>query len=89
MLQAAADPATGPQDAPGCARKRAAIGLVLLGPLFHLSYDFADAIAARHAGAPSEAFGREHAILFLRWAILPYWSINRFFAAARHGGTGP
>jgi len=53
--------------------------LLLLGPLFFLSYGFANHWAARQAHVPSIVFGWERHIPFVAWTILPYWSIDLFY----------
>jgi protein-tyrosine phosphatase len=62
--------------------RRAAAWLALLAPLFYLSYGAANALAARRTGVPALVFGWEHFIPFVDWTILPYWSINAFYAAS-------
>ncbi|MFK3649550.1 phosphatase PAP2/dual specificity phosphatase family protein [Lysobacter enzymogenes] len=58
---------------------RAALWLLVLGPLFFASYGYANALAAARAGVPSIAFGWESAIPFWAWTIVPYWSIDLFY----------
>ncbi len=71
--------------------RRAAAWLVLLGPLFYLSYGLANGWAAGRAHVPSVVFAWEHGIPFWPWTIFPYWSINAFYALSlflgrsRHG----
>ncbi|VUZ22870.1 putative protein YnbD [uncultured Comamonas sp.] len=60
--------------------KRAAAWLLLLGPLFYLSYGLANWWAATRGSVPSVAFGWERHIPFLSWTIFPYWSLNFFYA---------
>ncbi|MCD9032070.1 phosphatase PAP2/dual specificity phosphatase family protein [Luteimonas sp. Y-2-2-4F] len=62
--------------------KRALAWLALLGPFFYLSYGFANAMAARRGDVPSVVFGWEHAVPFLAWTILPYWTTNLFYAVS-------
>lgn len=62
--------------------KRAAAWLAFLGPFFYLSYGYANHMAAQRVGVPSIVFGWEHAIPFLAWTILPYWTTNLFYAAS-------
>ncbi len=56
--------------------KRAAAWLLLLGPLFFSSYGFANWLASQRAHVGVIVFGWEHAIPFLPWTIVPYWSID-------------
>lgn len=59
--------------------RRGLVWLALLGPLFFLSYGFANTVAARVADVPSIVFGWEASIPFMAWAIVPYWSIDLFY----------
>lgn len=62
---------------------RRAIGwLVFLAPFFYLTYGAANSLAARRADVPSIVFAWEHQIPFVAWTIIPYWSINAFYAAS-------
>jgi len=57
-----------------------AIGwIALLGPFFFASYGFANWLAGRRADVGSIAFAWEHAIPFVPWTIVPYWSIDLFY----------
>jgi protein-tyrosine phosphatase len=62
--------------------KAAALWLAVLGAFFFASYDFANWLASRRAAVGSIAFGWEHHIPFLAWTIIPYWSIDLFYAAS-------
>lgn len=62
--------------------KRAALWLACLGPFFYLSYGFANAMAARREDVPHVVFGWEHAVPFLAWTIVPYWTTNLFYAVS-------
>ena len=62
--------------------REAAGWLALLGPLFFISYGWANAMAAERSGVGSVVFAWEHAIPFVPWTILPYWSIDLFYAAS-------
>lgn len=62
--------------------KAAALWLAFLGPFFFASYGFANWLAARRGALGSVAFGWERHIPFLAWTILPYWSIDAFYAAS-------
>ncbi|WP_438753475.1 phosphatase PAP2/dual specificity phosphatase family protein [Pararhizobium sp. O133] len=60
--------------------RRAALWLCLLAPFFYLSYGIANWLASQRAHVPNLAFGWESAIPFYAWTIVPYWSINAFYA---------
>ena len=53
--------------------------LALLGPLFFVSYGFANSRAAAHGKVGSLYFEWEHAIPFWPWTIVPYWSIDLLY----------
>jgi membrane-associated phospholipid phosphatase len=59
---------------------RATMWLLLLGPLFFLSYGWSNELAAARAHVPTVAFAWERAIPFWDWTIVPYWSIDLFYA---------
>ncbi|ATS23674.1 serine/threonine protein phosphatase [Xanthomonas phaseoli pv. phaseoli] len=61
---------------------RAALWLALLGPFFFLSYGLANTLAGRAAQVPSVVFGWEHGMPFWPWTIVPYWSIDVFYAVS-------
>jgi len=54
--------------------------LAVLGPLFFLTYGAANALAGLRNGVPSLYFEWERLIPFLDWTIVPYWSIDGFYA---------
>lgn len=60
--------------------KRAVGWLLLLGPLFYLSYGLANWWAASRQGVPSIVYDWERSLPFWAWTIFPYWSINAFYA---------
>ncbi|MBX4948061.1 phosphatase PAP2/dual specificity phosphatase family protein [Rhizobium binae] len=60
--------------------KRATLWLVFLAPFFYLTYGGANWLASQSAHVPNIAFAWESAIPFLAWSIIPYWSINLFYA---------
>ncbi|OUL98191.1 phosphatase PAP2/dual specificity phosphatase family protein [Variovorax sp. JS1663] len=60
--------------------KRAAAWLALLGPLFYVTYGFANWWASRQAAVPALVFGWEREVPFWPWTIFPYWTINAFYA---------
>ena len=59
--------------------KRAVLWLLLLAPLFYISYGAANWLASQRANVPNITFTWEHAIPFMAWTIFPYWSINFFY----------
>ncbi|OGL00292.1 MAG: serine/threonine protein phosphatase [Candidatus Rokubacteria bacterium RIFCSPHIGHO2_12_FULL_73_22] len=62
--------------------KEAAGCLVVLGPFFFLSYGFANWVSAQRTDVGELVFAWERAIPFLPWTILPYWTIDAFYAAS-------
>jgi len=62
--------------------KRAALWLVFLAPFFYLTYGFANWTASQRAVVGSIVYDWERAIPFMAWTIIPYWSINAFYAAS-------
>jgi len=60
--------------------RRAAAWLLLLGPLFYLSYGLANWWAGTRAQVPHVVFDWERGLPFWAWTIFPYWSINAFYA---------
>jgi protein-tyrosine phosphatase len=58
----------------------AALWLAALGPLFFLSYGFANWATAQRSHVPAIVFAWEHRIPFLAWTIVPYWSTDLFYA---------
>ncbi len=60
--------------------RRALLWLAFLAPFFYLTYGLANWYASTQADVGSIVFGWERSIPFLAWSILPYWSINAFYA---------
>ncbi len=60
----------------------AALWLLFLGPFFFLLYGGAGWIASFQSGVTSHAFGWEAGIPFVPGMIVPYWSLDLFFAAS-------
>lgn len=58
---------------------RAALWLAVLAPFFYSTYGFANWLASTRSHVGSIVFSWEHAIPFLAWTIVPYWSINLFY----------
>jgi membrane-associated phospholipid phosphatase len=61
---------------------RAALWLAGLGPFFLLSYGLANWLASRHPDVGSVVFSWERGLPFWAWTIVPYWSIDGFYAAS-------
>lgn len=55
------------------------LALMVLGPLFFITYGGANQWAADQAEVPSIVFAWERHIPLLPWTILPYWSIDLFY----------
>jgi protein-tyrosine phosphatase len=60
--------------------RRAAVWLVCLGPFFFASYGFANWFASTRPNVGAIAFEWEHGIPFWPWTIVPYWSLDLFYA---------
>ncbi|RWA61082.1 phosphatase PAP2/dual specificity phosphatase family protein [Mesorhizobium sp.] len=69
-----------PKDKFGAILLRAALWLALLAPLFYSTYGFANWLASRRDDVGSIVFAWERDIPFMAWTIVPYWSINLFYA---------
>lgn len=54
--------------------------LLTTGCLFYASYGLSNHLAALRAPLPEIAFGWEAGIPFGAWTIVPYWSLNLFYA---------
>jgi membrane-associated phospholipid phosphatase len=59
--------------------RRAALWLAFLAPFFYLTYGYANWLASQREDVGSIVFSWEHAVPFVAWTILPYWSINLFY----------
>jgi len=62
--------------------RRAIAWLAFLGPFFFASYGFANWLASRREHVGAIAFSWEHAIPFLAWTIVPYWSIDLLYVVS-------
>ncbi|EIP99529.1 putative protein-tyrosine phosphatase [Opitutaceae bacterium TAV1] len=62
--------------------RAACVWLAVIGPLFFLTYGFANHFTAQRAHVPSLAFAWEHHISFLPWTIIPYWSIDLLYVVS-------
>jgi membrane-associated phospholipid phosphatase len=60
--------------------RRATGWFVLLGILFYVSYGLSNWLASLRADVPAIVFAWEHAVPFVGWTIIPYWSVHVFFA---------
>jgi protein-tyrosine phosphatase/membrane-associated phospholipid phosphatase len=60
--------------------KLAMLWLAVLGPLFFLSYGYANHYASTLAHVGSYVYGWERELPFWDWTILPYMSIDLFYA---------
>lgn len=67
-------------DTFGAIAKRAALWLLVLAPFFYASYGAANWLASLRDDVPNVMYDWEHAIPFVPWTIIPYWSINAFYA---------
>ncbi|WP_064695325.1 MULTISPECIES: phosphatase PAP2/dual specificity phosphatase family protein [Rhizobium] len=70
-------------------QKRAALWLAFLAPFFYLTYGGANWLASLRTDVPNIAFAWEGAVPFLGWTIIPYWSINLFYALCLFINTTP
>jgi hypothetical protein len=61
---------------------RALAWVVFLLPFFFLTYNSTNWVASRRAVTGTFYFGWEHSIPFVPWTIVPYFSINLFYAAS-------
>ena len=68
--------------ASGAVWQRGLLWLLLLGPFFFASYGAVNHFTAARPAVPSIVFGWEHHLPFWPWTIVPYWSIDLFYAAS-------
>jgi protein-tyrosine phosphatase len=73
-----------PKLLPTAARpwRRAAVWLAFLGPFFFLTYGFANWWTAQLPHVGAVVFGWERHIPFWAWTILPYMSLDAFYAGS-------
>ncbi|MCL2713527.1 MAG: phosphatase PAP2/dual specificity phosphatase family protein [Alphaproteobacteria bacterium] len=69
--------------------RRATLWLLFLAPFFYATYGAANWFAATRPYVPNLAFEWESRIPFIAWTILPYWSINLFYAIALFVNDAP
>lgn len=62
--------------------KRGAIWLAFLGPFFFLSYGWLNYFTSTRANVGEVAQAWEHYLPFVPWLMLPYMSIDAFYAAS-------
>jgi membrane-associated phospholipid phosphatase len=62
--------------------KRATAWFLLLGIFFYLSYGLSNWLASIRTNVPAIVFNWEHAVPFVTWTIIPYWSTHVFFAVS-------
>lgn len=63
-------------------RLHALMLLLMVGAIFYGSYGLANWLSAMRAPVPEVAFDWEWQIPFMGWTIVPYWTLNGFYAAA-------
>ena len=69
--------------------RRAILWLLFLGPFFYLTYGTANWLASLRGDIPNLAFGWESHVPFIAWSIVPYWSVNLFYAIALFVNESP
>lgn len=62
--------------------REAAVWLAALGPFFFLTYGLANWITAQRSDVGAVVFDWERGIPFLAWTIVPYWTIDAFYAVS-------
>jgi membrane-associated phospholipid phosphatase len=69
--------------------RRAILWLLFLGPFFYLTYGTANWLASLRGDVPNLALGWESRVPFIAWSIVPYWSVNLFYAIALFVNESP
>jgi hypothetical protein len=62
--------------------RMAAAWLLFLGPFFFATYNAANWLASQRAQVPSLVFEWERTLPFVPWTIVPYWTIDAFYAVS-------
>jgi membrane-associated phospholipid phosphatase len=62
--------------------RSATLWLVVLGPLFFVSYGTANWLASLHSDVGTIVFEWERGIPFIAWTIIPYWSIDVLYVVS-------
>lgn len=73
----------------GAVMRTAALRLLFLAPFFYLTYGVANWLASLRTDVPNLAFSWEKYIPFFAWTIIPYWSINAFYALSLFANDTP
>lgn len=60
----------------------ATVCLLLLGVVFYTTYGFANWLSTQRAPLPEVVFAWEYHLPFWAWTIVPYWSLNLFYACS-------
>ncbi|WP_374864700.1 phosphatase PAP2/dual specificity phosphatase family protein [Brucella cytisi] len=69
--------------------RRAILWLLFLAPFFYLTYGTANWLASQQDHVPNLAFRWESHVPFIAWSIIPYWSVNLFYAIALFVNDSP
>lgn len=69
-----------PAGTRGAVVRAAVLWLLFLAPFFYLTYGVANWLASLREHVPNLAFAWEKNIPFFAWTIIPYWSLNAFYA---------
>jgi len=69
--------------------RRAILWLLFLAPFFYLTYGTANWLASQQGHVPNLAFAWESRVPFIAWSIVPYWSVNLFYAIALFANNSP
>ena len=59
--------------------RRATLWVILLAVLFYLAYGLSNWLASQRHDVGAIVFAWEHAIPFISWTIIPYWSVHVLF----------